>query len=210
MPFCSSRLLPCTRTLSVGADSEYELYKVISDDPVVLPDDAAISVAARELLVGNESNGWRGIVAKDPASRMTIAQIRQSNFVTRDGTEPLPPSLHVCIRISRFCMQLRAYLPDQLSGCATNLPAGCTLQTEARSGPRCYNPIAHKWVDPRVFESTPCRPARPRKGATSMLNQAVNWTQKLIASVGIVCVQAAQHSREAKTQLQRETAPDTS
>ena len=78
-----------------GADSEYELYKAISDDPVVLPADGPITAAARELLVGSEANGWRGMFAKDAASRMTIVQIRESDFVTQDGTKPLPASLHV-------------------------------------------------------------------------------------------------------------------
>ena len=104
LPFCEYHRIPCahvpmealrSRSLMVGADSEYELYIAIADGPVVLPTDAPISAAARELLIGGEANGSRGILAKDAASRMTIAQIRESDFVSKGGTEPLPPSLHV-------------------------------------------------------------------------------------------------------------------
>ena len=99
------------RSLLVGADSEYELYTAIADGPVVLPTDVSISAAARKLLLGGEADGSRGILAKDPASRMTIAQIRESDFVSKGGAEPLPPSLHVRICRCPFapCTRMCSY-----------------------------------------------------------------------------------------------------
>ena len=35
------------------------------------------------------------MLTKDAGSRLTIAEIRDSKFVTKDGAEPLAPSLHV-------------------------------------------------------------------------------------------------------------------
>ena len=69
------------------ADSEYEMFVAISEQPVVVPEGAPFSPAAVELLLG--------MLGKDAAQRLTIAQIRETAFVTSDGAEPLAASLHM-------------------------------------------------------------------------------------------------------------------
>ena len=77
------------------ADSEYEMYVAISEQPVVVPEGAPFSAAARELLIGSGGDGSGGVLSKASAQRLTIAQIRESAFVTSDGAEPLAASVHV-------------------------------------------------------------------------------------------------------------------
>lgn len=87
------------------------LHSKIRSQPVIFPENNYISDDVKDLLVR--------MLEKDPTRRITIPEIKEHNWVTRDGEEPLPTEEENCtlVEVSQ----------DEIDSCIKRLPKIETL-----------------------------------------------------------------------------------
>ncbi|XKL64379.1 hypothetical protein PGB90_004465 [Kerria lacca] len=72
-------------------DSVLTLYNMIKTEPVSFPDHPKISDSLKDLIIR--------ILDKDPSSRITLSEIKVNDWVTRNGTSPLPSEEENCVLV---------------------------------------------------------------------------------------------------------------